>query len=266
MPFLLTNGASTVATISRTFSLLSHSGARTIDRGAIPGLISRELRGAQSPASLFQLARGVPGRHVGRVQTGSTLPLGLSLDQNTGLVYGTLLATYRLALWRQQPEHPGILDWWCGVQGTITIHWDTCEWLHHHGYDFRIGTLQTPYSQNLTSTSANNLVSVSVYRGSLPARSSLGCNDVHHHLERQSPEAGYFDLWIRLQFGRKCGIQLSTSAHSLHHAPDHPDLHLPACVETVPYTQTLQGYGGVSTLHLEQQLLRFPGPCRLHHP
>jgi hypothetical protein len=99
----LTNGTATVATIIREFELLTHNSVSDMGGELIyprPYIVG-DFVGMYPPRPYFNSpevstfpAGSPPVSLTSRVQAGSSLPPGLSLDQVTGLVYGSLLGIF----------------------------------------------------------------------------------------------------------------------------------------------------------------------------
>ena len=133
------------------------------------------------------------------------------------------------------------------LHGTVTVYWDTQTTAPFSlNGTFPTGTLQTPYSGTITSNSPSPLASAAVYRGHLPAGLALGVSGTSVTLTGNPSEAGYFDLWIQATntegqssyIYQRLAVKYITPLTILTAS-------LPAIVDTVAYSQTLQGYGGV---------------------
>ena len=264
VPFILTNGASTVATISQPFTLLSHSG--TTDIGTVASYTHPYIIGdfvALNPQRPYFNSADVPlaGGIFARLQSGSSLPLGLSLDQNAGLVYGTLLGTFGSLSGGSNTSVIEYVDSSSTVHGTVTIYWDTLANSFTLSSNLTSGTLQQPYSQTITSTSPSNLTLASVYRGRLPVGLALSVMGTTITLSGTPSEAGYFDLWIQAtNAGGNAAYIYQRLAVTYTTPLTILTATLPACVETVAYSQALQGYGGVPPYTWTSNLATaFPG-------
>ena len=254
VPIPLTSGTSVLATVIHVLSLLSHD-----DTGYTPGDV-----GVSSSFTRPYLVNGAVGLNPQRpyfnspevvnpealtvsLKTGNVLPTGLSLDQVTGLVYGNLLATFGSLSGGSNTTVLDYLDASNVLHGTVTVYWDTQTTAPFSlNGTFPTGTLQTPYSGTITSNSPSPLASAAVYRGHLPAGLALGVSGTSVTLTGNPSEAGYFDLWIQATntegqssyIYQRLAVQYITPLTITTGA-------LPACVETVAYSQALQGYGGV---------------------
>ncbi len=100
----LTNGSHVVATVVREFELLTHNSVsdmggeliypRPYLTGDFVGMYPPRPYFNSPEVSTFPVGNSPPVPLISRVQSGSSLPPGLSLDQVTGLVYGTLTGTF----------------------------------------------------------------------------------------------------------------------------------------------------------------------------
>jgi hypothetical protein len=251
VPIPLTNGTATVATLIRAFSLLSHDDTSfTVGDVGVsfsytrPYLVN-DLVGLNPQRPYFNSPKVInPETLVVSLKTGSVLPMGLSLDQVTGLVYGKLLVTFGSLTGGSNITVLQYLD------SNITIYWDTQTTAPFSlNGTLPAGTLQTTYSStsDITSNSPSSLASATVYRGHLPAGLTLGVSGTNVTLTGKPSETGYFDLWIKAtNIGgqssytyQRFAVKYTTPLTILTAA-------LPAAVESVAYSQTLQGYGGVS--------------------
>ena len=262
---ILTNGVNTVATIIRTFSLLSHNDVASVgDIGVVNNFARPYIIGDAVGLNPQRPYFNSPSLPVGsppessftvRLKTGSTLPTGLSLDQNTGLVYGNLLATYVPATIFEY------IDASSNVHGTITVSWNTVVKGNSLTSNLVTGTLTTPYTATIVTSGSAPLVSATVYRGHLPAGLSFAVAGNTATLSGTPTEAGYFDLWIQLidtsgassYLYQRLAIQYITPLTILTSV-------LQSIVATVPYSQTLVGYGGVSPYSWTSDLLTSAAP------
>lgn len=132
-----------------------------------------------------------------QVQGGSSLPPGLSLDANTGLIYGTLTGTTILPSVIQYVDASG------GLHGTITINWITLS------NDFQltdnvIDSQQVGLSYNgataFTAPPGVTLQTVGVQgmgaSNPLPNGLSLSTDGTNIIISGTPTEAGYFDCWF----------------------------------------------------------------------
>ena len=99
----LTNGSHVVATVVREFELLTHNSVSDMGGELIypRPYLTGDFVGMYPPRPYFNSpevstfpAGSPPVSLTSRVQAGSSLPPGLSLDQVTGLVYGSLLGIF----------------------------------------------------------------------------------------------------------------------------------------------------------------------------
>jgi len=124
----------------------------------------------------------------------ATLPLGLSLDSVTGLIYGVVLAADVKQSVLEYVDTSSV------VQGTLTIVWDIVQSSFQLIDGLSDGQLQAPYSSSITTSSAALLATVSVYRGMLPTGLlfSLSGDFKSVVLSGAPTAAGYFDIWIEV--------------------------------------------------------------------
>jgi hypothetical protein len=243
-PFPLTNGAAIVTTISQEFTLLTQSAlVSTYTRPYIVGdFVALNPRRPYFNSPEISITPGI----VVRVQSGSALPPGISLDQDTGLVYGTLVGTYGSLLGGGNASILEYVDSNGVVQGTVTVYWDTLASAFTLSSGLPSGSIQKVYTGTITTTSSSNLASASVYRGVLPAGLSLSVTGTSVVLSGTPAEAGYFDLWIKAAnvdghsayVYQRLAVTYATPLVILTST-------LPAIVINQAYSQALQGYGGV---------------------
>jgi hypothetical protein len=265
VPIILTNGVNTVATIIRTFSLLSHNDIASLgDIGVVTNFarpyIIGDAVGLNPQRPYFNsplLPAGSPpeSTFTVRLKLGSALPTGLSLDQITGLVYGNLLATYAPATVFEY------IDASSNVHGTITVNWNTVPKGNSLTSHLGTGKLTTSYTGTIVTSGSAPLVSATVYRGHLPAGLSFAVAGNTATLSGTPTEAGYFDLWIQLTdtsgsssyLYQRLAIQYITPLTILTST-------LQPIVETVAYSQTLIGYGGVPPYTWSSDILTSAAP------
>ena len=178
-----------------------------------------------------------------RVQTGSSLPPGLSFDSNTMLIYGTLLGTF---LSQSIIEY---LDINSIIQGTITIVWDVQA--SNGGFplidNLVDGQTGTTFATGACTISGSGITTAAVYRGRLPVGLSLNVDSSGNFVSIVGTpvEAGYFDLWF-------CLVSSSGQISYLYHRlfidyipPLVITSSLPSAVQAQPYSFQLQAFGGV---------------------
>lgn len=197
VPIAIVQGTTQVATVTREFTLVSHNGStsslgnmtcstRPYIVGELVGL-NPERPYFNSP-SIFKNSG-----YTVQLAQGSALPLGLSLDSVTGLIYGNVLAADVTSSTLNYLDSTGT------VQGTVTVKWDIVASQFQLMDNLVDGQLQAAYSGNLTTSSAVPLAGASVYRGKLPFGLALGISTDHTEvtLTGTPTVAGYFDLWIK---------------------------------------------------------------------
>jgi hypothetical protein len=192
----LQSAGNQVALISRLYTLEAHSSATDIGTftcytqpyivGSLIGL-NPERPYFNAPNIMMNTSYTV------RVQAGSSLPLGLSLDAVTGLIYGTILGTMTA---NSVLEY---IDASLNVHGTITIVWDISVSSFTLIDNLTTGQIQTPYTASLSSNSQFPLTSATLHRGRLPLGMSLSIvNGTAVQIAGTPTEAGYFDVWIEV--------------------------------------------------------------------
>lgn len=190
-------GNNQVATITREYTLLSHNGTADIGDAQCytrPYIVGDSV--GLNPLKAWFNAPSISKASTlsARVQTGSTLPPGLSLDANTALIYGTLVG---IATSQSIIEY---YDAQSVVHGTVAITWDTQQPAFSLIDNISDGHVQQTYSSTINSSSSVKLTAANVYRGRLPLGLSLSPDITGSfiNISGTPTEAGYFDLWFRV--------------------------------------------------------------------
>jgi hypothetical protein len=261
VPLKLYHAEQEVGRISRLYTLLTHDkttpgtdigNIHTVARPLIIG----DVVGFNPRKPYYNSPATIPATIVGatltaRVQAGSTLPLGFSLDTQTGLIYGKLVAL---------PPSTSVIEYTDStgaVHGTVTINWSPAA-----SNDFattttqavgQLGTTYNPTTSPLVTIappSGVTLASATLVGGSLSGLAPsiaipTGFSTPVAVLSGTPSDAGYFDAWVSLT---------TTNGHStvvyLRIAVVDP---LPFLIltSTLPdigaaaYSATLYGFGGV---------------------
>jgi Putative Ig domain len=238
----LQSAGNQVALISRLYTLEAHSSATDIGNftcytqpytvGSLIGL-NPERPYFNAPNIMMNTSYSV------RVQSGSSLPLGLSLDAVTGLIYGTVLAPLTNSIIEY-------IDASLNVHGTITIVWDISVSSFTLIDSLTSGQIQTPYTASLSSNSQFPLTSATVHRGRLPLGLTLSVvNGTTVQIQGTPTESGYFDIWLAVT---NSGSQTAFfyKRFVVSYAPPLLILttSLPSLVTGAPYLATLTGFGG----------------------
>lgn len=207
---------------------------------------------------------------IATVQSGSSLPLGLSLDANTGLIYGTLLSTFTGNSVIQYVGTSGI------VHGRATITWNTVSSAFPLSGQFIADGVNTGVP--LTGTDSYVLVplgvtpiSASIYYPSrgLPAGLTLASTpsgpfisgpnigQYYFPITGTASEGGYLDTWFQ--------VTAQTGTAYLYHRVSvgfvEPLIIVNSSLSTVDagfYSTQLQGFGGVPP-YVWSSPLNFPG-------
>lgn len=188
--------------VSRTYSTLSHNATFVSgDIGSITTyarpMIVGDLVGINPRKPYFDSADIPAFNNAWKavVQAGSQLPPGLSLDANTGLIYGTLTGITSLPSVVQYVDGSG------GVHGTITITWITL--LNQFTMtDNIIDSQQVGAVYNgasaLTPPGGITIQSVSTAGSTLPNGLNVAVNTGTNAIDLSGTptEAGYFDVWF----------------------------------------------------------------------
>lgn len=245
IPLSIQQGTTSVATVSRQFTLISHNG--TTDVGNLACFTRPYLVGdfvslnPQKPffnsPSIFKNAA-----YKVRVQTGSTLPNGLSLDENTGLIYGPV---------QDANTASSIVEFYDSsnlIHATINITWDIKASQFALIESLPVAQIQQTYNSEITSSSTVPLTAATAYRGRLPAGLGFsidsGTNSVV--ISGNPTEAGYFDIWIQ---ATNSSAQVAYIYKRFVVDYISPLVILTDTLQTVTtniaYTQQLVGFGGV---------------------
>ena len=162
-----------VASVSKTFTVPAFAGA--YDESSIASvcytrpLVSGEFFSLNPQKPYFNSPSIERHTWIAKVASNNTLPQGLNLDANTGLIYGKILAT---------TPHTTVIDFYDPdtklVKGIIEIHFDIVS------YDFSlIETLPSwavsfDYNGLISTTSNSDLSEATVYSGTLPSGLAFG--------------------------------------------------------------------------------------------
>jgi hypothetical protein len=242
-------GSTQVATITREYTLLSHNG--TSDIGAVQCFTRPYIVGESvglNPLKPWFNSPSISKSSTlfSRVQSGSTLPPGLSLDANSSLIYGNLVGTATSQSIIEYYDAQGV------IHGTVTITWDTQQNSFSLIDNIVDGSVQQAFSATIGSSSSSTLTTVNVYRGRLPQGLSIAPNvsGTNITITGTPTESGYFDLWFRVT---NSSAQSAYLYHRLVINYINPLVILTSSLPTAVTYQiyngtgfTLQGYGGIT--------------------
>ena len=268
LQFQLEFEGSIQATISQTFTTLAANAISppwlTGDIGAISTTTRPYLFGASqnelvglNPRKPFYNSPSIPafspthtptdGPWVAAVQSGSGLPPGLSLDANTGLIYGTLVGSYFSPSVIQYVGTSGT------IHGTVTISWTVVQsmfQLQDNIIDSELLGTMYPSNSNISVPGGIIPQTASILYGRLPSGLTLsGTTTGQNFLITGTPlEAGYFDVWFQI-------TSTNNQSSYLHHRFSINFINPLTIVTTLlpnisaqsfaPYYALLQGFGGV---------------------
>ncbi len=264
-PLQVYSGAVQVATISRPYTLLVHddSSVAADDIGNIVTFtrtyivndfvaLNPRKPNWNSPtpnvAPSFSPAPASGSPPVSSVLTAqvaaaSSLPTGLSLDANTGLIYGYLLAASTSTSVINYVDSSGL------VHGTVTINWSTLfsafTLVDNGGLD-DLQTGQAYAGINAFTSSGPTIIGVSVVNP-LPAGLMVTTDGTHVIVSGTPTEAGYFDVWFAAT-STNSGTAYAHHRISVDYAV--PLVILTTSLPTISasaYSTTLQGVGGIPT-------------------
>jgi len=252
IPLAIQQGATLAATLTRQYTLLAHDDlgvAGDIGQVAIqtrPYIVGDAV-GLNPQKPWFNSPNIFKNINwTARVQKGSQLPPGLSLDANTSLIYGQLVGV--------AVTPTSVIEYVDAsgtIHGTVTITWDT------QASAFNLSTqnlvsaqiLQAYGSITLPTTSPVPLTAASAYRGRLPLGMtfSFDANTPPNVILSGTPtEAGFFDIWIS---ATNANSQSAYIYYRLTVDYINPltivTTSLPSIVTGQPYFATFQGTGGV---------------------
>jgi len=244
VPLTVLHGPTQVALITREYTFIAHSG--TSDIGAVtvfprPYIVG-DLVGLNPQKPWFNSPSiQKNATYTARVQNGSSLPAGLSLDANTSLIYGNLAGTSPLGSVIEYIDPQGL------VHGTITINWTLFQSQFTLINELTAATLQQAYSGIISSNSPSNLQSVSILQGVLPGglTAAIGGGGTNITISGTPVESGYFDIWMSVTNVNNQVAYMNIRFVSNYEPPlviltnSFPNF------TNQPYLYTLQGFGGV---------------------
>ena len=207
----LTSQTATIATagfggqVSRDYTTQTHNATilsgdiGTIATNARPYIIGDVV--GMNPRKPYFDSANIPafnGAWKAQVAAGSALPPGLSLDANTGLIYGTLTGTFNQTSTIQYVDASG------GLHGTITITWVTLRndfQLTDNVVDSQLVGSAYNGATAFTAPAGITISSVSVQgtigaSGPLPNGLSVTTDGTNIIISGTPTEAGFFDCWF----------------------------------------------------------------------
>lgn len=245
IPLPILHGTTQVALVSREFTLLSHSGTTDIGNVLVfprPYIVG-EFVGLNPQKPSFNspsVTKNV--NYTVRVQTGSVLPAGLSLDSVSGLIYGNLAGTSPATSVVEYIDNSGL------VHGTVTIQWKLLQSQFTLIDNLTPAKLQQPYTGVINTNSSAPLASVSIVYGILPAglTASLDPSKTFVQVTGVPLESGYFDIWwlVTNVNNQQAFLRSRFTANYIE-----PLTILTSFLPTFsnqPYSIELQGFGGVT--------------------
>lgn len=259
VPLSLQQGGNTIASVSRAYTTLAHNGAAPpADYGAVSSFARAYIIGdivGLNPRSPYFNSSNLPALTsytnvvTARVQNGSALPAGLSLDANTGLIYGPMSGTFNNTSVIEYVDTNGV------VHSTVTINWTIFQptfAVVDNIVDgvFQVGTLQPPTpvnGNNITAPANTTLSGAAIVSGQLPkgmvfSYPGTGQDAV---ISGTPSEAGYFDCWFSLQGpNNSVGYAYHRIVSQFLKPLTITNTALPT-ISAQPYTTALIGFGGI---------------------
>jgi hypothetical protein len=245
----LTRGGSSVGSIGRVVPVTSFSGTSQDNLGTNNIIKVRPIMlGQIIGLDLFQPDFNSPhvykpSSYTARVAKGSSLPLGVSLDQDTGLIYGPVCGNL---------DHQSVIEFIDSsnnVKGSFNLTWTILS------PDFSLidamGTSKVGqnYFGGITTTSPSDLSLITVIDGIAPPGVSFSVDPVHktNVLVTGTPTtAGYFDIWLRAtNKDGKAGYLFKRFECDYGEVLAITNTQLMSAFTGQGYTQQLLGSGGV---------------------
>jgi hypothetical protein len=240
-PLQLYRGGNLITQVSRRYYTAAHSGTtelgtqttnrNTLFVGELVGI--NPLKNGPNAASFSKDVL-----YTVRVQSGSSLPGGLSLDANTGLIYGTITSA---GITQTVLEYlkSGI------IKGTVIVNWNIVSSSFKFTDNLGAAQNQAAYSGNLTANTP--LSSASLYQGSLPLGLTFSVSGNQILVTGNPTECGYFDIWFAATdingnkgyFYKRLVVNYITPLMILTDT-------LPTIQTSQSYSKTLQPFGGVA--------------------
>jgi hypothetical protein len=275
VPLLLQLAGTTVATTSQVYTVLTHDDATllgwvtgtdigtisTVTRpyvvGEVVGLNPRQPYYNSPDVPQITPTSPVPSdapwiATMPITVSGNALPLGLSLDANTGLIYGTLTGVATGPSVIQYVGAMGI------IHGTVTITWNTVvsafSPIDNLQDSVPLGTIlnRTSNTSYIAVPAGVTPASASIYyirgaaQGALPAGLTLDSTPTgqNFYITGAATESGYFDVWFQ--------VTANTGTAYLYHRISI-DFTAPLTIVTTSlpsisqqaYSAQTQGFGGV---------------------
>jgi hypothetical protein len=213
IPLVLTQSGTAFGSVSREYTFAAHNdSASANDIGTFaaaprPYIVNVDTVALNPRKPYFNSAATVPATISGysaRVQSGSSLPPGLSLDQNTGLIYGLLVG---MAASSSVIEY---IDAGGTIHGTVTIFWTTYQnaFQPTNGGNVVVGSMGVASTLTLFTAPTGITLANPTIIYPLSNNTALGVQGTSVQLDGTQTmvqlvgtptEAGYFDLWIQVQ-------------------------------------------------------------------
>ena len=135
------------------------------------------------------------GTWLAAVAAGSTLPPGLSLDANTGLIYGTLIGSAISSSTIKYVDPSG------AAHGSVVVNWNTLannfQLTYNENLDSLVVGTAYPTINAFSAQPGVTLVGTPSFYGTLPAGLTIQPTDGTNIILSGTPtEAGYFDVWF----------------------------------------------------------------------
>lgn len=190
-------GGQTIGTVVRSYMTVPYAGTDLLQLGTNavkirPAVVGQEF--ALNPQKPYynspDNSRDITWK--ARVQAGSTLPRGMSLDKNTGLIYGIVVEASHTSAAIEFVDAQGT------VRGVFVVQFDFVNSEFELSESLPIGQSYTQYSGSIFTTSRLPLTAAEVYSGALPAGLILGVSGTVVTLTGSPTESGYFDVWIKV--------------------------------------------------------------------
>jgi Putative Ig domain len=257
IPLPILQGTTQVAVVSREYTLLSdnvtNNGANFTFTAFTRPYIVGDFVGLNALKPYFNspnIAKN--SAYTVRVQTASALPLGVSLDANTGLMYGTLVGTTPTSSILEYVDAQNI------VHGTVTVNWTLFTSQFTLVDNLVPAQIQVPYpiatatTNCISSNSPSALTTVSLVAGVLPAGLTISVDNTINSpigvvkITGTPTEAGYFDCWFAVTNtnGQVAYLYKRFTSNFISPLVILTQT-IPALVTSSAYSFSLQGFGGV---------------------